>query len=674
MRNYCDLNGGDGTFNNLRYHHNILKRQKSQPDHYDYENNNNYTYNNIQYDIDSELNNNSIYKKHKKNRRKNNSFNDIEISNPNNCTSNNNLNNKMTFYNDEDEDLDIELEAISQKIPINEYYNNNININDERSNNFKVNTNNINPFMKKKSKIHRNSSSDNLRINNMDNFRNDIIEYTRNSNNNLNNLPIRTQKNNNIYSSSNNYLKNKEIILNNYNKLNNNFIDDYSENRGFRTIYDDKNSESKFHEDFDSDENCLLTYKRNFVNNAKNNINDFSFDEEKYNKPLKEENAILEKYKMENIELRKKNVEYLNKISSLEKLIKNENFLYQKIKKLENELTKKNSQIAKLTYNKRKNVGVKKIRVCSFIISNKTLKNKKRTTSSIPKYNKKIVNFAFPTYFKNLKIINESEISCIKQYNNNKYNESIRENVILNEDQHISNSIINDILNLDKTEFTDNTAMNNNEYNMEDLSEVKISKPPQGFTANITKSNINNIFSSNTKNIINLISPNSTNTISEANNNIENNNNISENNEKKINKKSSSTEKNNYFFDEMDSIYELYDNKKELNTINIDNKKRNIPYNKNKYNENYNANFYKNNFNNSFIDNIKKNSNKTINNNEGDTRTASIEKNKCQPKTSLIMSVLNDNLLGNLNLAVLTDKKTTLTANKNLLKGKNVKK
>ena len=457
MRNYYNLNRGDETCNNLRYHNNLLYRQKSQSERYNFENDNNYTYNIIQYDIDNEINNNLINKKRKKNRRKYNSFSDFEISSTNNRTSNNNLNNKMTYYNDEDEDLDIELEAVSRKIPINDYYND---INNENKNTFKVNNNMISPI-KKKSKIHRNSSSDNLRINNRNNFKNNIIEYSKYSNNNLNNYQIRTNKNNNFYLSSNNYLKSKEIVLNNFNEFTNNFNDENCENREFHTSYINKNNDCKLNEEFDNDENCLLEYKRNFVNNAKSNISEFSFNEDKHNKHLNEGNTVIQKYKIENIELKKKNMEYLDKITNLQKLIKNENFLYQKIKKLENELTKKNSLITKLTYNKRMNIGIRKIRVCSFIISNKSLKSKKRTTSSIPKYNKKIRNFSFHQLFKNLKIIKESDISFLKICNNNKYNESIRENMTLNEDQYISKLNINDILNLDKTELTDNAIINN---------------------------------------------------------------------------------------------------------------------------------------------------------------------------------------------------------------------
>ena len=71
----------------------------------------------------------------------------------------------------------------------------------------------------------------------------------------------------------------------------------------------------------------------------------------------------------------------------------------------------------------------------------------------------------------------------------------------------------------------------------------------------------------------------------------------------------------------------------------------------NKYNQNYNINFYKNNcYNNNFVslfqkEDDTKNKNNTINNG-----IESINYNKKEkPKTSLIMSVLNDNLLGNMN-------------------------
>ena len=61
------------------------------------------------------------------------------------------------------------------------------------------------------------------------------------------------------------------------------------------------------------------------------------------------------------------------------------------------------------------NIGIRKIRVCSFIISNKTLKNKHRTTSSLSKDNKKNVNISFPSCFKNLKVIKESEIKKLQK-------------------------------------------------------------------------------------------------------------------------------------------------------------------------------------------------------------------------------------------------------------------
>jgi hypothetical protein len=70
----------------------------------------------------------------------------------------------------------------------------------------------------------------------------------------------------------------------------------------------------------------------------------------------------------------------------------------------------------------------------------------------------------------------------------------------------------------------------------------------------------------------------------------------------------------------------------------------------NKYNQNYNINFYKNNcYNNNFVILFQKEDDSKSKNNTINNVTYHGSKKDEKQKTSLIMSVLNDNLLGNMN-------------------------
>ena len=125
------------------------------------------------------------------------------------------------------------------------------------------------------------------------------------------------------------------------------------------------------------------------------------------------------------------------------------------------------------------------------------------------------------------------------------------------------------------------------------------------------------------------------------------------------------------------SIYEFFEksntnNNKDYMDINKTKNKSIISkkISANKYNQNYNINFYKNNcYNNNFVslfqkEDDTKNKNTTIN------KVIENNNNKQEkPKTSLIMSVLNDNLLGNMNFNFPKNKNET-NNNKNVKKFK----
>ena len=104
-----------------------------------------------------------------KNKIKINNINDryFNIDSKPTPKSNNNLNDKNIVFNEinTDEDLEIELDAVSQKIPIE-----NFGINNNKEEKFikLENTNKILPIQRKKrSKIHRHKSYDNLHDNNI---------------------------------------------------------------------------------------------------------------------------------------------------------------------------------------------------------------------------------------------------------------------------------------------------------------------------------------------------------------------------------------------------------------------------------------------------------------------------------------------------------------------------
>ena len=253
----------------------------------------------------------------------------------------------------------------------------------------------------------------------------------------------------------------------------------------------------------------------------------------------------------------------------------------------------------------------------------------------------------------------------------------------------------NNIENIKAIENEENEEIEGENFNM-----IKNITPnsDENKIISLKQNSINNYINNNTNNIINVINnPNDN-----GNNNINSTINYNKmfNNEKKNNNSmpvSNKKNSNSYYYGKK-SIYEFFEksnNKSE--SINDNQKikgiqsKNNYNNNKNKYNQNYNLNFYKNNgYNNNFISLFKKNENKNNDNNTKNINNNSIINNsnntninkddnnsinkkdkennvisgdKKKQKTSLIMSVLNDNLLGNLNLNALNSRKTGLNPN-----------
>ena len=187
----------------------------------------------------------------------NNNYNNINNryfnidNNPSSKNKNNSLKNNFSLNSDDnDEDLDIELESISQKIPLENF---GINNKDERY--IKLENNNkISPLQRKKrSKIHRHKSYDNWHNHNnaKDNQNNSIINYTK----------INSQKRNTI---------NIKITNDNMRKD----FNEQNENPNNKTEYElyRENKNKKFEND--SDKNTIdvkiknISYFKNFNDKA----------------------------------------------------------------------------------------------------------------------------------------------------------------------------------------------------------------------------------------------------------------------------------------------------------------------------------------------------------------------------------------------------------------------
>ena len=260
-------------------------------------------------------------------------------------------------------------------------------------------------------------------------------------------------------------------------------------------------------------------------------------------------------------------------------------------------------------------------------------------------------------FFKNLKVRNVENIRFFPDY--------LKDSEIDKEDSDIFNIEENiNISNNRDEKFEEDDEINNivnkrEEFNEEDEIEDKNIKKNKKIVLKKNKSN--KVFSS----IINNIQNNYKNIDINSNNNTITINKIYQNNKKYnyslpvSNKKESknNTKKSIYeFFEKSSSNKSITSNKNNNNKILS---KKSIP---NKYNQNYNINFYKNNcYNNNFVSLFQneEDNKKKINTNNFEKENINSKKEK--QKTSLIMSVLNDNLLGNMNFNLVN---TNITNNK----------
>ena len=313
------------------------------------------------------------YKNQKKSRPK---FNN-QYKGTNNFDCNNNLNNRI-----DNEDLDIELDSISKIIPLNNF----INIDQNNNPNEYIEYSKIEVTKNKKNRIKRKRRANSI----FNNTQNNIgINNTINNSNitEINMTNIATENRPDIYHFY--PQKEQEKILNN--NINNNI-----------TIYNNTNTNINTNDN--NNDNKIKKYNT-VINHNYNNIMENNNEENILNNSIKNSQKLYEeiqKLKKENKRLFIKNNELSLKLRTQEAKTKinnnnnnlnhkqKEEFLLQKIKKLENEIIKQKDLITKLTYHKRFNIGIRKIRINSFIIKsniNNNNKLKRRNTSNI--YNNK---------------------------------------------------------------------------------------------------------------------------------------------------------------------------------------------------------------------------------------------------------------------------------------------
>ena len=405
----------------------------------------------------------------------------------------------------------------------------------------------------------------------------------------------------------------------------------------FDNDFIDKESENK---DKYSNNNDIIFKPTNIIKSGKEQ-NEYTYN---YSKDKIQHNKFInqiKKLKEENRALKSRNEKLSEKILQIEREQKkknnNEYSLLQKIKKLENQLYQKNKIISKNSNRNNFNC-IRQIKIISFFIRNK---------NSNMKYK----------FFKNLKIRNVENIRFFPDY--------LKDSEIDKEDSDVFNIEENiNISNNREEKFEEDDEINNivnkrEEFNEEDEIEEKNIKKNKKIVLKKNKSN--KVFSS----IINNIQNNYKNIDINSNNNTITINKIYQNNKKYnyslpvSNKKESknNTKKSIYeFFEKSSSNKSITSNKNNNNKILS---KKSIP---NKYNQNYNINFYKNNcYNNNFVSLFQneEDNKKKINTNNFEKEKINNKKEK--QKTSLIMSVLNDNLLGNMNFNLVN---TNITNNK----------
>ena len=490
-------------------------------------------------------------------KRTNNSFEVLEQISENN-----------NYIQNSEEDLDIELNSISKIIPLNNF------INIDQINNTKKE----NIYTKAKPKIKRTPS--------LNSFFDDIPNDNQNNNNNTNtNYHVYNDNSNQCpeFNLTNFGLENRpKIQSNNKNEkedihnITNNNINNITNNNINNNIslFNNKNDfPIKRHNSvITPDINQFLNINNDttFLNNTTHN-NQYLYDEIQ---KLKKENRRLF-LKNNELSLKIKTQEAKTKINSNYASVnqkklpsQKEEFLLQKIKKLESEIIKQKDLITKLTYNKRFNIGIRKIRVNSILIKGNNNKLKRKNS---------IDNFNLNNLYCN-KINKKKFNSNVSNYNKtlpNKYNKYIKRK-------------------------SQNFKTNREELSIHVRpSYSSISSSPKI----LTKENKNDLSTKNSKLNSTMIVYNKNNSVNLKLDNFEKPKNVKKNFNFKLNR--------------------LTVNKTEKNKI--DEKKSNEEFIFNKLN------------------------NKNVLNN--DYNCKKLGPHKTYGKTSLIMSVINDNLLGNFNLS-----------------------
>ena len=267
------------------------------------------------------------------------------------------INKSIHIYNNETfndvEDLDIELNSISKIIPLNNFYN----------------VEQTKDLTKIKSKIKRRRRTNSILNNAL---------YSKNSEEKIlnNNIIIYNNTNSSINTSINSTINNKNIkryntsVISNPNKFINN--KDKTSDDNNNVICNNNNYQQLFEEN----QKLKKENKRLFLKN----------------------NELALKLRTQEVKTKinnKQNNNNNNKRLSEQK----EEFYLQKIRVLEAEIIKQKDLITKLTYQKRFNIGIRKIRINSFILKgrnnkdNNTNKIKRRNSINICKKNNYTIHY-----------------------------------------------------------------------------------------------------------------------------------------------------------------------------------------------------------------------------------------------------------------------------------------
>lgn len=279
-----------------------------------------------------------------------------------------------------EEDVDIELNSISKKIPINYFINlEQMNITQKNKRNTQTRskikrTPSLNHFFDDNQSSIKNICS-NFNIYNDKNDSYQCSEFNLTNCDSENRAKI-NKMNINKKEDKKSYFNN--ITNNNINKISNNNNNSLFNNKNYLNIKRNKS--------------VLMPDINKFLE-SNNEITSLNTNKNQNNQNLFEE---IQKLKKENKRLFLKNNELSFKLKTLEAKTKinnsinykkitsqKEEFLLQKIKKLESEIIKQKDIITKIKYNKRFNIGIRKIRVNSIFIQGINKKIKRKNSYSL---------------------------------------------------------------------------------------------------------------------------------------------------------------------------------------------------------------------------------------------------------------------------------------------------